>query len=153
FIDQFLDDKLGLAVGYARLSSPVVGKELGLYDPWHQSGTQHDGVPADAWVTDGIKSLASSGHNVRDGIIATLEWRPIDPLTSTLDAYGTKSTQNNNRRSMEVNLGNYNGYPSPSCPTCTGTANYSNLDIVNGTVVGATISNVVPLARNFLYVT
>jgi iron complex outermembrane recepter protein len=153
FIDQFLDNKLGLAVGYARLSTPVVGKELGLYDPWHQNGTEHTAVPADAWVTDGIKSLASSGHNVRDGLIATVEWRPIDPLTSTLDAYFTKSTQNNNRRSMEVNLGNYNGYPSSSCPTCSGTADYSNLDIVNGAVVGATVSNVVPLARNFLYIT
>lgn len=153
FIDQFLDDKLGLSVGYARLSTPVVGKELGLYDPWHQNGTEHADVPAEAWVTDGIKSLASSGHNVRDGLIATLEWQPIDPLTSTLDAYFTKSTQNNNRRSMEVNLSNYNGYPSFSCPTCTSTANYSNLDIVNGAVVGATISNVVPLARNFLYIT
>ena len=148
FIDQFLDDKLGLSVGYARLSTPVVGKELGLYDPWHQAGTGHAGVPADAWVTDGIKSLASSGHNVRDGLLATVEWQPLDALTSTLDAYLTKSTQNNNRRSMEVNLGNYNGYPSPA-----NTANYSNLDIVNGTVVGATVSNVVPLARNFLYTT
>jgi len=153
FIDQFLDDTLGLSVGYARLSTPVVGKELGTYDPWHQNGTEHAGVPADAWVTDGIKSLASSGHNVRDGLIATLEWRPVDQLTSTLDAYYTKSTQNNNRRSMEVNLGNYNGYPSSSCPTCTGTANFSNLDIVNGAVVGATVGNVVPLARNFLYIT
>lgn len=153
FIDQFLDDTLGLSVGYARLATPVVGKELGLYDPWHQNGTQHAGVPADAWVTDGIKSLASSGHNVRDGLIATLEWRPVDSLTSTLDAYYTKSAQNNNRRSMEVNLGNYNGYPSSTCPTCTATANYSNLDIVNRTVVGATIGNVVPLARNFLYIT
>jgi TonB-dependent receptor len=158
FIDQFLDDALGFSVGYARLATPIVGKELGLYDPWHQNQgsdgkLEHASVPGDAWVTDGIKSLASSGHNVRDGLIATLEWRPVDSLTSTLDAYYTKSTQNNNRRSMEVNLGNYNGYPSSSCPTCTGTAGYSNLDIVNGAVVGATISNVVPLARNFLYIT
>jgi len=159
FIDQFLDDELGFSVGYARLSTPVVGKELGTYDPWHQNLNQdgmtldHAGVPAAAWMTDGIKSLASSGHNVRDGLIATLEWRPVERLTSTLDAYYTKSTQNNNRRSMEVNLNNYNGYPSSSCPSCNGTANYSNLDIVNGTVVGATISNVVPLARNFLYIT
>jgi hypothetical protein len=60
FIDQFLDNTLGLAVGYARLSSPVVGKELGLYDPWHLNGGEHATVPADVYVTDGIKSLASS---------------------------------------------------------------------------------------------
>jgi len=153
FIDQFLDNTLGVSIGYARLSTPVVGKELGTYDPWHQNGIEHDGVPADVYVTNGIKSLASSGHNVRDGVIATAEWRPVSEFTSTLDGYFTSSLQTNNRRSMEVNLGNYNGYPSSSCTTCSGTANFSNLDIVNGNLVGATISNVVPLARNFLYIT
>ena len=153
YIDQFLDNTLGVSVGYARLSTPVVGKEFGTYDPWHQNGTDHAGVPADVYVTDGIKSLASSGHNVRDGVIASAEYRPVSEFTSTLDAYYTSSLQTNNRRSMEVNLNNYNGYPSSSCTTCTGTANFSNLDIVNGNLVGATVSNVVPLARNFLYIT
>lgn len=153
YIDQFLDNTLGVSIGYARLSTPVVGKEFGTYDPWHTNGTDHAGVPADVYVTDGIKSLASSGHNVRDGVLATAEWRPVGEFTSTLDAYYTSSLQTNNRRSMEVNLNNYNGYPSSSCTTCTGTANFSNLDIVNGNLVGATISNVVPLARNFLYIT
>jgi iron complex outermembrane receptor protein len=153
FIDQFLDNTLGLAIGYARLSSPVVGKELGTYDPWTLNGTAHAGVPADVYVTGGIKSLASSGSNVRDGALATVEWRPTSAYTSTLDLYWTSSLQNNNRRSMEVNLGNFNGYPNPTCTTCTSTANFSNLDSVNGSLVGATVGNVVPLARNFLYLT
>jgi iron complex outermembrane receptor protein len=142
FIDQFLDNTLGLAIGYARLSSPVVGKELGLYDPWHLNATEHAGVPADVSVTDGVKSLASSGSNVRDGALGTVEWRPTARYTSTLDLYWTSSLQNNNRRSMEVNLGNY-----------PNTTNYSNLAVVGGTLVGATIGNAVPLARNFLYLT
>jgi iron complex outermembrane recepter protein len=142
FIDQFLDNTLGLAVGYARLSSPVVGKELGLYDPWHLNGTEHAGVPANVYVTDGVKSLASSGSNVRDGALATVEWRPTSAYTSTLDLYWTSSLQNNNRRSLEVNLGNY-----------PNTTSYSNLQIVGDTLVGATIGNSVPLARNFLYLT
>jgi iron complex outermembrane receptor protein len=141
-IDQFLDNTLGLALGYARLSSPVVGKELGLYDPWHLNGTEHAGVPADVYVTDGIKSLASMGHDVRDGALATVEWRPNSAYTSTLDLYWTSELQNNNRRSLEVNLGNY-----------PNTTNYSNLQVVGDSLVGATISNAVPLARNFLYIT
>jgi iron complex outermembrane recepter protein len=153
FIDQFVDNTLGVAFGYARLASPIVAKELGLYDPWQLNGTQHAGVPADVYVTGGIKSLASSGHEVRDGAIGTVEWRPTSAFTSTLDVYWTSDLQENQRRSLEVNLGNYNGYPNGSCTTCTSTANFSNLDIVNNTLVGATISNVVPLARNFLYVT
>jgi iron complex outermembrane recepter protein len=159
FIDQFLDNTLGVALGYARLSSPVVGKEFGTYDPWGLNGTEHAGVPANVMLTGGIKSLASMGHNVRDGALATVEWRPNSTYTSTLDLYWTTAAENNNRRSLEVNLGNYNGYPnnnpaSPAfCPTCTSTANFSNLTIVGNSLIGATVSNVVPLARNFLYVT
>ncbi len=153
FIDQFLDNTLGVAVGYARLSSPVVGRELGLYDPWHANGTEHAGVPAGVDVTDGIKSLASMGSDVRDGALGTVEWRPTSSYTSTLDVYWTSELQDNNRRSLEVNLGNYNGYPNATCPLCTNTANFSNTTIVNNAVVGATVGNVVPLARNFLYLT
>ena len=142
YIDQFLDNTLGVALGYARLSSPVVGRELGLYDPWHMNGTEHAGVPANVMVTDGVKSLASSGSNVRDGSLASFEWRPTSAYTSTLDLFWTSSLQSNNRRSLEVNLGNY-----------PNTTNYSNLDIVGNTLVGATIGNAVPLARNFLYTT
>ncbi len=153
FIDQFLDNTLGIALGYARLSSPVVGKEFGTYDPWGANGTEHAGVPADVVLTGGIKSLASMGHDVRDGALATVEWRPSGAYTSTLDLYWSSEAQNNNRRSLEVNLGNYNGYPNATCPACTSTANFSNLVIVGNSLVGATVSNVVPLARNFLYET
>jgi TonB-dependent receptor len=146
YIDQFFDHTLGITVGYARLYSPIVGKELGTYDPWSANGTSHAGVPADVYVTNGIKSLASSGTNRRDGSLATLEWKPNDSFTSILDTYYTKDNQDNDRRSMEVNLGNYNGLPN-------GTANYSNLSIAGNTLVGATVSNVVPLARNFSYLT
>jgi TonB-dependent receptor len=153
FIDQFLNNTLGVALGYARLSSPVVGRELGLYDPWHANGTEHAAVPAGVNVTDGIKSLASMGSSVRDGALATVEWRPSSGYTSTLDVYWTSELQDNNRRSLEVNLGNYNGYPNASCPLCTNTANFSNLTVANNALVGATVGNVVPLARNFLYLT
>ncbi len=146
YIDQFFDHTLGLTIGYARLDSPIVGKELGTYDPWNPNGTNHAGVPADVYVTGGIKSLASSGTNRRDGSLATFEWKPNNSFTSILDMYYTKATADNDRRSMEVNLGNYNGLKN-------GTANYSNLNIVGNTLVGATISNVVPLARNFSYLT
>jgi TonB-dependent receptor len=142
YIDQFLDHTLGVTLGFARLDSPIVGKEYGTYDPWGLNGTTHATVPADVWVTGGIKSLASSGTNRRDGSLGTIEWKPNSEFTSTVDVYYTTAEEDNDRRSMEVNLGNY-----------PNTANFSNLDIVNGSLVGATISDVVPLARNFLYIT
>jgi len=147
YIDQFLDNTLGFTFGYARLDTPTDTKEVGLYDPWHTNDptgfNYHAGVPTNVWVTDGIKSLASTGLDKRDGSVATLEWRPIASFTSTIDAYYTTRTWADDRRSIEANLGNY-----------PNTTNYSNL-VTGGdsTLIGATVANLVPLARNFLYTT
>jgi TonB-dependent receptor len=154
YIDQYFDNTLGVTLGFARLDTPIVGKELGTYDPWITAGKDGlVGVPADDYATTGIKSLASSGLSRRDGSLGTLEWRPLDNFTSTLDLYYTDENYDNDRRSTEVNLGNYNGYPNSTCPTCTGTAVYSNEIFSNGSLIGATVGNVVPLARNFSYLT
>jgi iron complex outermembrane receptor protein len=147
YVDQYFDNTLGLTVGYARLDTPTDTKEVGLYDPWHTNDptgfNYHAGVPTATWVTDGIKSLASTGLDKRDGAVATLEWKPTGAFTSTLDAYYTTRTWADDRRSIESNLGNY-----------PNTTNYSNL-VTGGdnTLVGATVGNLVPLARNFLYTT
>jgi iron complex outermembrane receptor protein len=143
YVDQFLDNTLGITVGFARLDTPTDTKEVGLYDPWHQNGTEHAGVPAGIYVTDGVKSLASTGLDKRDGSVATLEWKPNDAFTSTVDAYYTNRTWADDRRSIEANLGNY--------PQVT---NYSNL-VTGGdnSLIGATVANLVPLSRNFLYLT
>ncbi len=148
YVGQFLDHTLGVTFGFARLDTPVDTKEVGLYDPWHansqavDSYNYHTTVPNGVYVTNGIKSLASMGVDKRDGTLATIEWRPNGVFTSTFDAYFTTRTFQDNRRSMEVNLGNY--------PLTT---NYSNLTIVDNSLIGATVSNLVPLARNFLYIT
>jgi iron complex outermembrane receptor protein len=143
YVDQYMDNTLGLTVGFARLDTPTDTKEVGLYDPWHQNGTEHAGVPADVWETDGIKSLASTGLDKRDGAVATLEWKPNSAFTSTYDAYYTNRTWADDRRSIEASLSNY-----------PDTTNYSNL-VIGGdnSLIGATVANLVPLARNFLYIT
>jgi TonB-dependent receptor len=143
YVDQYLDNTLGVTFGFARFDNPTDTKEVGLYDPWHQNGTEHAGVPAGEWETDGIKSLASTGLDKRDGTVFTLEWRPVDNFTSTYDMYYTDRTWADDRRSIEANLGNY-----PQ------TTKYSNL-VTGGddSLIGATVSGLVPLSRNFLYTT
>jgi len=150
YVDQYFDNTLGFTFGYARLDTPTDTKEVGLYDPWHTNlnpgpppSLEHVGVPPNDWVTDGIKSLASTGLDKRDGSVATLEWKPTGAFTSTVDAYYTTRTWADDRRSIEANLGNY--------PNATA---YSSL-VTGGdnTLIGATVANLVPLARNFLYTT
>jgi TonB-dependent receptor len=160
YIDQFLDDTLGVTFGYAHLESPLATRGAGTYEPWHANGRPtppagyNQGIPASDFVTDGAKVRADMGENVRDGAMAALEWRPTDSFTSILDLYYTRREQEDNARSLEVNLGGYPGdgeFPDTTPVSFNGAD--PNLSIVDGTVVAGTLNTVAPLARNFLFKT
>jgi iron complex outermembrane receptor protein len=157
WVDQFMDGKLGIALGYARLDSPIATKGFGTYEPWGPNGTNaanvDPGVPADAYTTNGMKVRADMGSTIRDGYLATVEFRPNETWGTILDLYYTDMEQTNNARSLEVNLG---GYPAPCCdgPFPSNTVfGYSNPTIKRDTVVAGNLNTVVPLARNFLFTT
>jgi TonB-dependent receptor len=152
-----MDGKLGIALGFARLDSPIATKGFGTYEPWNPNGTNSanvdPGVPADAYTTNGMKVRADMGDTLRDGYLATIEYRPTDSYGTILDLYYTDMSQTNNARSLEVNLG---GYPAPCCdgPFPPNTIfGYSNPTIRNNTVTAGNLNTVVPLARNFLFLT
>lgn len=165
YIDQFLDDTLGIAFGVAHLESPLATEGAGTYEPWRANGVidlsgspnpmgvPNPGVGAADFITNGIKVRTDMGKNTRDGAMAALEWRPTESFSSIFDAYYTTREQEDNARSLEVNLGDYPAY------CCDGTFpdgtvfGYQNPTIVNGTVVAAELINRVPLARNFLFKT
>lgn len=141
YIGQFMDHTLGLAVGYAHSETPTEENQVGLYEPWHQvNAGDRPGVPAGTWYSDGIKALRRTGYTKRDGVMATVEWRPSDKWTSTLDLFHTKATQVDTANQFEVNLGDYNGgygRIAVTNPTING----------NGTFIGGTASNLYPLVR------
>jgi TonB-dependent receptor len=164
YIDQFADDTIGVTFGVARLVSPLATRGAGTYEPWHANGTPtagdgnptgvvNPGVGPDTFVTDGIKVRTDMGENRRDGAMAALQWRPNENFTSIFDVYYTRRKQEDNARSLEVNLG---GYPAPCCdgtfPDNT-EFGYANPVIRDNTVVAADLLQRVPLARNFLFKT
>ena len=157
YIDQFADDTIGVTFGVARLVSPLAQRAAGTYEPWHANGTPgagvNPGVGPDVFVTDGIKVRSDMGENRRDGAMAALQWRPSDNFNSIFDVYYTQRKQDDDARSLEVNLG---GYPAPCCDGTfpPGTQfGYANPTIVDNTVVAADLLQRVPLARNFLFKT
>jgi iron complex outermembrane receptor protein len=141
YIGQFLDHTLGIAVGYAHSVTPTQEDQVGLYEPWQQVGDNwRPGVPAGTYYSDGIKALRRTGYTKRDGVMATVEWRPSDNWTSTLDLFHTKATQKDTANQFEVGLGDFNG-------------GYDRLQVTNptinssGTFTGGTAGNVYPLVR------
>ncbi|HEY0686450.1 MAG TPA: TonB-dependent receptor [Steroidobacter sp.] len=149
YIDQFLDNTLGVTFGFAHLESPLAIQGAGTYEPWHANDPDvdefnyHPEVADGLFVTNGMKIRADMGENRRDGAMAAIQWRPSDGYETVLDLYYTKRKQTDNARSLEVNLGNYpiagDGFANPI--------------VADNTVIGGGLVNRVPLARNFLFKT
>jgi TonB-dependent receptor len=157
YIDQFKDGTVGLAFGYARLDAPLATQGFGTYEPW---GAVNKGnpdwnadVPAGTLTTNGMKVRADIGSTERDGFMAALQFEPNDKYSGVIDLFYSTMKQTNNARSLEVNLGDY---PAVCCdgPWPPGTQfGYSNVTVENGVAVAGDVLNVVPLARNFLFLT
>lgn len=130
YIDQFMDGRLGLAVGYARMQSP------GQANRWEAWGYPNDnpGSPGN-FLIGGSKSQVSSTKNVRDGLMAVLEFRPNDSWSSTFDAYYSQFDKAETLRFMETGMG-------------WSDAVLTEANVVDGNVVSGTFEGVRPVIRN-----
>ena len=164
YIGQFMENKLGIVIAYARLDDPIATKGFGSYEPWiTQSQTQannprppewNPGMPADAYITEGFKVRTDMGSTVRDGYLGTVEFRPNESYGSILDFYYSAMDQEMNARSIEVNVGpNQAAWWSGDAFAPGSIFNYSNPTLKGQTVNGADLNNIAPMARNFLFLT
>lgn len=142
WIGKFADDTFGLAIGYSHINSAIQENQVGLYEPWQQLGDGwRPGVPAGTWYSDGIKALRRTGYAERDGVMATLQFRPSNAWTSTLDLFYSKAEQEDTANQFEVHIGGYNGGFDPGLSVSDVTVNG------NGSFTGGTASGVYPLVR------
>ncbi len=87
YIDQFMDGTLGVALGYAHMSSPYQSERFNAWGyPTYSDGNL---------LTGGVKPYVMSSELERDGYMGVLEWRPNDRIHSTIDAFYSefKNTQ------------------------------------------------------------
>lgn len=132
FLDQFLDHKLGIALGYARLDSP------GQAQKWEAWGYPKDIAGANgAYTLGGGKVQASSTDNVRQGLMGVLEYDASEHYSTTVDVYYSKFDKTEKTRFLETGLG-------------WSAAHLTNPTIVDGVVVAGTYVGVRPVLRNDL---
>ncbi len=124
YIDQFADNTVGLALGYARLNNPGQGHQ---FESWGY----------DNGVLGGGKLYDFESDNKRDGVFATLEFKPNDSYSTVLDIFYSKFDKEEIKRGMEFGL----AWGSAGQPL-TRTNN------ANGTAVQATFANFDPVIRN-----
>ncbi|WP_395641258.1 TonB-dependent receptor [Rudaea sp.] len=138
YIDQYLDHTLGLAIGYARLQSPTQDTR---WESWGYTGvTVPAGTPGmtaggTVQALGGTKVYADSTEGTRDALMTTVEWRPNEQFTSTLDLYYSKFNQKLVYGGFEAGL-----------PWGNGTV-LSNPVVSNGQLVGGTWAKVKPVLR------
>ncbi|MNV02113.1 TonB-dependent Receptor Plug Domain protein [compost metagenome] len=141
FVDKFADDTIGLAIGYSHSEMSKQENQVGLYEPWQAVGDNwRPGIDAGTFYSDGIKALRRTGKAKRDGVMATLQFRPNNAWTSTLDTFYTKAKEYDTANQMEIHLGDYNG----------GYDRLNVTDVVvndNGSFVSGVAHNVYPLVR------
>jgi len=144
YIDQFMDNTLGLSIGYAHSDNPIQENQVGLYEPWtteHTDNGNRPGLAPGTAFSDGIKALRRTGNNKRDGYMATVQFRPSNTWTSTLDAFHTEAEQIDTANQFELNLSNYNGGYTPGLLITSPQVN------ADGTFTGGTATGVYPLVR------
>lgn len=124
YIDQFADNTVGLALGYARLNNPGQGHQ---FEAWGYPGG----------VLGGGKLYDIDNDNQRDGVMGVLEFKPNDMYTSTLDVFYSKFDKDERKRGMEFGL----VWGPPGAPL-------TRQDNAGGTATKTTWANFDPIIRN-----
>jgi len=153
FVDQFLDDTLGVALGYAHLESPYQNER---YNSWGYPsvgglcGGYHPEVCGPGYAEEtgkiilgGAKPYAQSGLLERDGYMGVLEWRPNDRVKVVGDAFYSEFNNTQILRGIEIPLwwGAGNGVQEVLQPVTT---------IEDGLITSATFNGVDGVIRNDL---
>ncbi|MFP5393357.1 MAG: TonB-dependent receptor [Gammaproteobacteria bacterium] len=133
YVDQFANRTVGIALGYARQDKPNVSEQFETWD-WVNNDRAVPGQTIK--VPKGIKALAVTGNQVRDGLMGVLEFRPNRNFSSTLDVYHSRFEQDEVRRGMEIPMQD------------DGSVSFANPNVVNGVMVSGTANNVNPVVRN-----
>ena len=142
YINQFADDTIGVALGYAHLDSPSQVKRYKAYgyESFPPESTSPDSADG-ALMLNGQEIMAVSRNNKRDAAIGIFEYKPNDRIHSTLDLYYSTFFQKETTRGAQW-------FSNPYADGVT----YSNVTTADmgGSkfATGGTLNHGVPILRN-----
>ncbi|MBW3138212.1 TonB-dependent receptor [Ferrimonas balearica] len=132
YIDQFMDDTLGVALGLSSMSSPSQFERTHIWG-YPETGAA-EGNPL---VMGGYKPYVQSSELERDGLMAVIEFAPNDRLHSVLDVFYTDFQDNYSLRGAEIPLAWSAAQLDPN-----------SVVVEDGLVTEGTFNGVKPLIRN-----
>ncbi|GAA5186381.1 TonB-dependent receptor [Ferrimonas gelatinilytica] len=143
YIDQFLDDTLGLSIGFAKMSSPNQEERTHI---WGYPSDPKVGPPpaeGEEWETapgavmGGYKPYVRSSELERDSVMATLQFQPNDRINTVFDLFYSEFNDAQMLRGIEL-------------PLAWGGGVYLDPDytLEDGLITEGTFHNVKGLVRN-----
>lgn len=130
YIDQFADNTIGIALGYANMTNPV---QIERFEAWGYADTD-----AGDKVIGGAKVYANSNVLDREGFIGVFEYKPHADFSSTLDFYYSEFDETQRVSFIEL-------------PLLWGGATLVNPTIENGFVTSGGYTGVKGLVRNHIF--
>lgn len=98
---KFLEDTLGVALGYAHLYQPYVASQfIGLRFNDDKKDVNGDGTTES--ISEGFEMQQKGGDDTRDGYMAAIHWQPVDSLSVKGDLFHSKFTSENFARGFRV---------------------------------------------------
>ena len=120
YIDQFMDNRLGVSIGLSHMDSPQPGYQNEAWGYTDLPG--HAGVQ----VLGGGKLYRFDDNNKRDGIAATVQFKPNDFYEGTLDVFHSRFKKTEIKTGLEFGTvwgsGTLAGTPTISGNTATSTS-------------------------------
>jgi len=146
YVDQFMDGRLGVVLGYAHMSTPYQAER---FNAW---GYPNDNATARPnYLIGGAKPYVQSSELVRDGYLATVEFRPNDRFHSTLDVFYSEFDNTQILRGIEFPLawgGSSGACPGPVATCRPGPSLRAGYTVEGGIVTAGTFDNIKAVVRN-----
>ena len=130
YIDQFLDDTLGVAIGFSHTKTP---NQIERFEAWGPKSND-EGTMTEL---GGAKISNTSNLLERDSVMAIIEWNPTDKLHTTLDLFYSEFKETQNTAMLEMGMGWSDAVLQPG---------YVIGD--NGNIIEGTYDNVKTVVRN-----
>ncbi|KQY91369.1 TonB-dependent receptor [Brevundimonas sp. Root1423] len=153
YIDQFADNTIGVALGYAHMSSPYQSER---FNAWGYPNYSDGNL-----LTGGVKPYVMSSELQRDGYMGVLEWRPNDRFHTTLDAFYSEFENTQVLRGIEFPLA-WGGSAEATPGACAAGGNVQSpvcrpgpslrpgYTVEDGLIVAGTWDNIKGVVRNDL---
>lgn len=148
YIDQFLDNTLGVAIGYSGRSESIATQRAEL---WNYGDTFHNTQWNDELDTNviapwGGSALVRGGEDERQGIMGAIQWQPTDDLEIAYDGFWSAFDISETQRGFDFGISNTfaNQWDLiKTTPSAYSNTNLGNgaLDLLSGTVTLNSLRN------------